>query len=100
MNLTLTLRNLSKFSKRLSSSDYSVVLIVQDMKFGNEFIVKIYKKKTKINPTSYKCLPDLAPTIPSRKTYKLLRLSNDLSVKPRACIASKTSLKSIFPNPF
>lgn len=35
MSMTLTLRNLSKYSKKLPSSQYSTVLIVQDMKFGN-----------------------------------------------------------------
>lgn len=58
LNLTLTLRNLSKFSKKLPSSDYSIVLIVQDMKFGNEFIVKIYKKRVKTQSNSNSCLPE------------------------------------------
>ena len=58
VNLTLTLRNLSKFSKKLQSSDYSIVLIVQDMKFGNEFIVKIYKKRVKALSNSNNCIPE------------------------------------------
>ena len=52
MNMTLTLRNLSKYSKKLPSSDYSTVLIVQDMKFGNEFIIKVYRKRIKNNSIS------------------------------------------------
>lgn len=59
VNLTLTLRNLSKFSKKLQSSNYSIVIIVQDMKFGNEFIVKIYKKRVMTIPNSNNYIPEI-----------------------------------------
>ena len=45
--LTLTLRNISQYSRKLPSSAYSTVLIAQDMKFGCEFIIKIYRKRDK-----------------------------------------------------
>lgn len=43
--LTLSLRNISKYSKKIPSSQFSTVLIIQDMKFGGEFLLKIYRKK-------------------------------------------------------
>jgi serine/threonine protein kinase/CRP-like cAMP-binding protein len=98
MNLTLTLRNLSKFSKKLASSDYTIVLIVQDMKFGNEFIVKIYKKKIKNNPISNHCLHE--PAEHNRlKSYKVISHSNELTANIRqGLLKNKTSLKMIYGN--
>lgn len=43
--MVLTLKNISKYAKQLSSSKYLRVLLVQDLKFGNEFIVKAYPRQ-------------------------------------------------------
>jgi hypothetical protein len=56
MNLTLTLSNVSRYSKQLRSSHFKNVLIVQDMKFGNEFVVKIFKKSKKKTAKSLKSI--------------------------------------------
>jgi hypothetical protein len=97
MNMTLTLRNLSKYSKKLPSSDYSTVLIVQDMKFGNEFVVKIYKKKKINNSISNSCFPEMLDNLRSLKSSKVINYSND-KVLCSNMDTNKTSIKSIFDN--
>lgn len=77
MNMTLTLKNLSKYSQKIRSSDYSTVLIVQDIKFGNEFIVKIYKKKKVRNSIAKGCISEMNEHIKSFKSSKVIKYSND-----------------------
>lgn len=50
--MTLNLKNISKYSKKLASSQFSTILIAQDNRFGNEFIIKIYKKKDNKHKTA------------------------------------------------
>jgi hypothetical protein len=82
MNMTLTLRNISRFSKKMPSSNFSTILIVQDMKFGNEFIVKIYKKELKNRSASEAYVADNQFFIRNEKigmkSLKIINYSNDM----------------------
>lgn len=50
--MTLTTRNLTPKSKQLPSSANTIVLVVRDTKFGNEYILKVYTKVSTLRPGS------------------------------------------------
>jgi hypothetical protein len=75
--LTLSIRNISKYSKKIPSSQYSTVLIVQDMKFGGEFILKIYKKKKGSRKmTAIPSSGGKLPQVPKASRFKTVKIMN------------------------